>query len=280
MKTKVPAWVSIMIVAIVFVIVGVVFWWYTGGKSEYESRHPSAETLAWRKELAQSETFKGAPFSMPKTAPPTKLEFSAQTINIHIVDGKKLTDLGRLYYEKGVKYRDEMKSPGGSHITIMRFDKRSILDINDTDKTYTEGFGGIARMGAGDDYVIDTAILRKAPDYKHMGTERIDGKLCDKYIQGDPGSAVTIWVSRKIPGLCLKRVYQTERISTLLARPINARMKNGPDIPVSIELKNVRLDHQPDSLFEPPKGYKQVAIDYSGGLMVPNGALKMPTKRK
>lgn len=277
MKTKVPAWVSILIVTIAFIIVGFIFWWYTGGKSEYESNHPSAETLAWRKEFYQSGTVVRPPLYMTKPAPPTKLEFSAQTVDVHIANGKKITDLGRLYYMKGNKFRDEYKGSGGLHTTITRFDKRSICVLSDKNKTYTEEYNGFIRTGMGDQYVKDTAVLRKDPTCKHLGTERISGNLCDKYTQGDPGSAVTIWISRKIPGLCMKTVYQTESIRTILADPVNSRMKDSPDIPVSLELRNVRLGRQPDSLFEVPKGYKSVTTDFSTGLMILGGG---PSKAK
>lgn len=78
MKTKVPTWVSILIVAIVFIIVGVGFWWYTRAENNIGNRpyEPSESSVTGDEESSKKE--------------PPSLGESAGKVKINPIDGAEM----------------------------------------------------------------------------------------------------------------------------------------------------------------------------------------------
>ncbi len=77
----------------------------------------------------------------------------------------------------------------------------------------------------------------------HRGTETISGYPCEKTVYEKEGRKITIWFSKKLD-LALK---------TEMSMP----GEKGQTLAMTTELKNVKLQTPPASLFVPPAGFKK-----------------------
>ena len=155
-------------------------------------------------------------------------------------------------YASGDKHRIE----ANSNILIARPDKGLMWFINPQNKTYTEKSTPKVKPGSLE------KMAKTDPGVKRVGTEKVSGYVCDKYImkKAIPGSKsamnATVWFSKK-----LKVDVKSE---------IRA-----PQFAQTSELKNIKEGKQSASLFELPKGYKKMQIPNK---MMPQGP--MPKRGK
>lgn len=74
---------------------------------------------------------------------------------------------------------------------------------------------------------------------KKVGTETVNGRLCDKWVMTDKhGATTTAWIDQK------------------LFYPIKTQTSSGE----TFELTNVKEGRQDDSLFQPPAGYRKMDL--------------------
>ena len=78
---------------------------------------------------------------------------------------------------------------------------------------------------------------------KKVGTETVNGRVCDKWVTTDKNGTSTAWIDQK------------------LWYPIKAQSSSGE----TLELTNVKEGRQDASLFQPPAGYQKMTIPAMGG---------------
>lgn len=139
------------------------------------------------------------------------------------------------YYQGDQKMRTEMKNEEGQvAATIVDLKTRRMLQLMPEEKMYMElPMGGDFAAWAADEKTQDEHY-----EMKRVGTETINGYLCDKYnlIPKKQGlEKATTWISRK------------------LGYPIKTASASH-----SMELINIREGAQSASLFEVPEGYQKM----------------------
>lgn len=161
-------------------------------------------------------------------------EFSAETLEIK--GGK--TFKGKLYV-KGDKMRREGLMDGKDSVMILRMDKGVMWNLIPENRTYME-IGGVSGS--------DSAEMEKAAkdlaDKRELGTEMMSGFLCNKvqYIYHDKRMGVlTMWMAKE-----LNHAVKMETTGT-------------KEYAFKSELKNIRIQPVPESLFEIPKGYTRIS---------------------
>lgn len=162
-------------------------------------------------------------------------EFSA-TMKQTIADGKQSMSMQGKIYIKGVMQRQEFGNSNSKRVIIVRPDKGVVWQLMPSDKSYREQ--PIPKQTT--QPPIDS-IIKKAPGAKKIGTTKIGNYQCDKYQYTDKEKKVTgvICVSPKLNHE-LKSVITTPRGK------------------VTTELVDIKEGKLAQSLFEIPKGYKQV----------------------
>lgn len=158
------------------------------------------------------------------------LSFSATLKN---TDRKGVVrEIGKVYVDKG-NYRFEMKAPEKKGNTVqddMIFIKNSIdksYILMSKEHVYMENMGNDTSMGA-------MVLGMSNPEYREsLGTEEIEGQVCNKYLLHDLGSQSYLWVNQKTQ--------------------LPVRLINYGD---QIDWINVTVGAQPASLFQVPKDYK------------------------
>lgn len=162
-------------------------------------------------------------------------EFVADTTSSH----PQGTFTGKTYV-KGDKIRSEGVQGGRRTITIHRMDRGVTWILLPDSKTYME-MAGMEHSSLED---LDRAAQEMA-DKKNLGTETINGFLCDKYqyVYKDRDlGVVTQWVARD------------------LKFPIRTEHSGAKGYGMKTELSNIQLQGLPDSLFELPAGYRKTGL--------------------
>ncbi|MHB0998787.1 MAG: DUF4412 domain-containing protein [Armatimonadota bacterium] len=164
-------------------------------------------------------------------------------------------DMSGKIYVKGIIQRQEMKGPMGAQIIIIRPDKGKVWIVMPSTKSYMEE--SIPKISPKSAPTMES-MLKKMPNIKKVGVEKIGGYQCDKYKFNDTTrkASGTVWLSSK-----LKQELKSD---------INSQMGK-----MSMLLTNIKEGKQKDSLFNLPSGYKKQAMpDMSGGM--PGGGGGMP----
>lgn len=150
---------------------------------------------------------------------------------------KSGADSVKMRYHMGDrKIRTELKQDDGQVIaTIIDTKARRMLQLMTREKMYMEMTlsAEMAALGA------DKSTYEQEYEMKLVGTETINGYVCDKYqlVPKKQGlEKMTMWISRKL-GVVIRTVAESH----------------------SMELVNIREGKQPASLFEIPKDYKKMA---------------------
>ena len=158
-------------------------------------------------------------------------EFSADTIMT--TEGVKTK--GKIYY-KADRFRMDMKDPE-EMITITRIDKKVIWNIMPAEKMYMEMPFTLQNKPTVEDK-FEGEIERK-----HVGNETIDGHPTKKYL------------------ITYKSGNKKEQVYQWWATDINFGIKTAAiDGSWIQEYKNVKIEPQPNSLFELPAGYKKLQM--------------------
>jgi len=164
------------------------------------------------------------------------LELSADMV----VSSNGLTNTSKIFIKNNL-VRLEEKGVTGKQIMIVRGDKKLTWILNERDKTYMEiKHNPNSTQIQANPQDWEKAML-KLGTKKKIGTERVNGYDCDKYLfiyHDKRMGSQTIWISKKLK-IIIKAVQQT------------------PQGAITTEWKNIKVDNQPISLFELPKGYKK-----------------------
>ena len=158
------------------------------------------------------------------------LEFSADQITKH--NGKGITSKICM---KDKKFRTELKEQPG--YTIIREDKNVVWIVMPKEKSYME-----MSLNPTQKPMVDGKFTGEI-SRNLIGSENVNGHTSDKY-------EVTYKEGNKV-----QKVYQW------IAKDIDFPIKTAAvDGSWSSEFKNIKLDKQPDNLFEVPSGYKKKSI--------------------
>ncbi len=150
-------------------------------------------------------------------------------------------------YVKGEKMRMDMTMEGEKTSTITRIDKKSVWIIKHEDKMYMEMPSMVGTLQAGK---VDED-LKKIADKKKVGTEKVNGYKCDKYLityKDKSMGKMTQWISKKL-NYPIKMVYHSSYGD------------------MYTEYKNIKEGKVKDSVFEIPKGYEKMSMPGIGGQM-------------
>ena len=172
-------------------------------------------------------------------------EFSADMVSSHL--GQRTQNK---VYVKGQKLRVEVVSPEGGAATIMDLEKGTMIMLMPQEKTYMELSGSAAQPQMAQFATAEDDIAQIA-DKRNLGTEKINGYLCDKYeiVYHDTSlGKMTSWFSKKL-GLPLKTVHQID------------------DGEMVTEYTNIHEGRVSDSLFQVPPGYQKTAMPAMGSGM-------------
>jgi len=165
-------------------------------------------------------------------------EFSADLIQKMGDEVKK----GKIFVKEN-KMRMEFKEG----ISIMDLATGKTITLQPEEKMYMElpGAGPMASAAESD------KELSKIATKKHVGTEKISGYKCDKYLityRDKAMGKMTQWHAKKL-NYPIKIVY------------------HGPEGEMVTEYKNIKEGGVSDSLFKVPKGYKKMGMP---GLSIPS----------
>jgi Domain of unknown function (DUF4412) len=150
-------------------------------------------------------------------------------------------------YVKGEKMRMDMTKEGEKTSTITRIDKKVIWIINHGDKMYMEMPAMVDTLQASK---IDVD-LTKIADKKKVGTEKVNGYKCDKYLityKDKSMGTMTQWISKKL-NYPIKMVYHSSYGD------------------MYTNYKNIKEGRVKNSVFEIPKDYKKMTMPGMGGQM-------------
>lgn len=151
---------------------------------------------------------------------------------------------GKLYV-KGIMQRQDVSTPMGKQIVIIRPDKGTVWVLHPSDKTYMEQ--SIAKMDPRNPPTVES-MLKRMPNFKKIGSEQISGYQCDKYKFADK--------TRNLSG--------TVSISPKLKQELKTNVKTSQGS-MNLVLSNVKETAQPASLFNLPAGYKKMAMPQMPG---------------
>lgn len=185
-------------------------------------------------------------------------EFSA-TIKQKITGPGGAMDMNGTIYVKGMMQRQDITGPMGKQTVIMRPDKGVMWMIMPAQKSYMER--PIQKLDVKTPPSIDT-MLKRMPNHKKIGSEKIGGYVCDKYKFND--------TTRKISGV------------VFISQKLKQEMKSDVQTPqgkVSLTMTNVKEGTQKASLFNIPAGYKKTTMPQMGpGMGGPGGPPPGPRK--
>jgi len=211
-------------------------------------------------------------------------EFSADTVTNVIPTsemGSKPKPIIGKFYLKGDKLRQEVTMLGWSGnkptkmVTIVRWDKGELLDVQPQDRRFARGIG---RMGSIAEKADWQELVKSNRYLKPVGTGGHEGYVCDKYRLSDTVRAE--WIPRLAEKLGFEVPADRSRVSRRevrtrtywVARKLGCVVKLETKLPqftVVTELKNIRKRELPNALFEVPVGYKVT----KGGLSIPTEML-------
>ena len=151
-------------------------------------------------------------------------------------------------FRQGSNMRQEITMGPMKHIIILRPDKKATWMVDPKAKTYTEmpynpKMSDISMLR-------NEAELKKLAVKKNLGTEKVNGFVCDKFrltYKNKMMGTSTVWLSKQLDW------------------PIKTESNTARGT-VATESKNIKIGRQASSLFEIPKGYKKVAMSGMPGM--------------
>ncbi|MHB0998786.1 MAG: DUF4412 domain-containing protein [Armatimonadota bacterium] len=190
-------------------------------------------------------------------------EFSAN-VSRKITNPKTGTiNVSEKIYVKGIIRRQEIDSPMGKWITIIRPDKGLMWMLISSTKSYTEMENAKVDIKAMPSL---ESMIKKKPNVKSLGTEKVSGYVCNKYKYTDTknNATGTIWISTKLQ----------QEIKSI------SKSRQGS---MTTLVSNIKEAKQPDSLFTIPKGYKKQEMPMppgtGGGIPGGQGMPGMPSHK-
>ncbi|RPI78560.1 MAG: DUF4412 domain-containing protein [Desulfobacteraceae bacterium] len=182
------------------------------------------------------------------------VEFSADSYRSFM--GKNST--GKVFV-KGHLTRMESKEGGQDSIIITDLKKKTTYILNPKDKTYME----MALSGQMAASAADPEFQKDFGTWKDLGTETVNGYLCDKRLFTPKDKSLgmnqsTQWIAREIK-YPIKSVTKTAQGD------------------MTMEYKNIKTGNVSDSVFKIPAGYTKMEIPGMGGKGMIPGMGKVPT---
>ena len=153
---------------------------------------------------------------------------------------------------KGKKMRMEMNTPGNKMVHIMLPEENKTIILMPEEKMYMEMVTTNRPSASPPSNKED---LEKVATLKPLGTETINGYLCETYqviFHDKDQGTMTQWYSKKL-NFPIKMISQ------------------GPHGEVVTEYHNIKESPVPDSSFIIPPGYKQMPMAGMGGHNMPQG---------
>lgn len=183
------------------------------------------------------------------TLPGLAAEFSADLLQK--MEGQP-PQTGKIFI-KGKNMRMEIASSGGTMVHIILPEQNKTIMLMPKEKMYMEM---VTTNTPGTAQPLDKAALGKLATLKHLGTETVNGYLCDKYEvayhDASQGSA-TQWIAQKLN-------FPVKTIS------------DSPQGNVTMEYQNIQEGGVQDSLFQVPPGYQKMSMPGMGsGMGYPMG---------
>jgi len=176
-------------------------------------------------------------------------------LSIIVASGCMASEFSAKYTEKqgeitrnGVEYiknenvRQVVTVKGKKQVIICRADKKVTWDLNMEDKTYIEYPLSKSDMSK---QIAERA--KRLATIKKTGTEKIQRLVCDKYTftyKVEQFGVGTQWVSQK------------------LVWPVKTEIKSKAGDTL-VELTDIKIEAQPDKLFEIPKGFRKIEFTSS-----------------
>ena len=144
-------------------------------------------------------------------------------------------------FVKGNNFRQEINMKGEKQVTIFRQDKGVVWILMPEGKMYMEMHSLAQTKNVPQ---VDQRKIEKMAEKKHLGKEKVNGYVCDKYrylyhVKGL--GTMTQWFSNK------------------LNFPIKMEM-DGPSGHMITEYRNINEKRLSNSLFEVPPGYEKMPM--------------------
>jgi hypothetical protein len=200
-------------------------------------------------------------------APPLSARF--EVVTLEQGQGGQITVTSKVWV-KGNKVRVEVKHPLMGDMSLIA-DGKNIYQIAPAQKQATKSDQMKATGGRQPWQMFVANVDQLKQKARRVGSEQIEGHLCDIYLRQEKGSgnsaSVRAWITRTLkPAMPLKvvRKVSVQRPNASFTRTTTVRMRK-------VEL-NVLL---PESLFVLPAGYKVVegapTLPGGPGALPPNG---------
>lgn len=166
-------------------------------------------------------------------------EFSA----LIVTKSARMTQSMRMYF-KEKKSRMEMQ--GNSRYNILREDKQVMWMVMPDEKKYME---------------------MPFKPFKPQEKPQIEKKIMGEVSRAEIGAEVIDGHPTKKYEITYKSGDRTDKMYQWLATDLNFPIKTAAiDGSWSTEFKDIKIGHQPDSLFEPPAGYEKVTMPSFPGM--------------
>ncbi len=172
-------------------------------------------------------------------------EFSADIVTT----GNPAASTGALYV-KGQNLRHEMAVGKQQTIVIVNADKKMMWMVNPATKSYLArplAAAELKGMIEGMRGKLPASITKQGFKTKQLGTETVNGYPCEKTQAEGQGMKITVWYSKK-----LEWALRSEMSGSMAGKKMTTRQ----------EVKNIKERKLPASLFEVPKGYKQMTMPH------------------
>ena len=171
------------------------------------------------------------------------VEFSAN-LNQKMTSGERSMSMTGTIYVKGLLQRQDLTTPMGKQTVIIRPDKGVMWMIMTAQKSYMER--PIQKMNMKNPPTVES-MLKKMPNFKKIGSERIGAYQCDKYKFADK--------ARNLSGVV--------SISPKLKQELKSDVTT-PQGKMSLILSNIKEGTQKASLFNIPAGFKKMTMPQMG----------------
>jgi len=170
-------------------------------------------------------------------------EFSAEVVTT----GGPAAFTGAIYV-KGQNLRQEMTAGKQQTIVILNADKKMLWVVNPTLKTYLAKpipAVSLSKLIAQMRGKPQTDTASQGFKTKRLGTETVNGYPCEKTLVEGRGAKATVWYSTK-----LELALRIKESGSMGGRNLTTRQ----------EVKSIKERKLPASLFEVPKGYRQITM--------------------
>jgi len=159
-----------------------------------------------------------------------------------IMKGGTISGKGKVWV-KGQKMRQEFGEQMGKMITIIDLDQGLSWVLMPANKTYIMNKIRTKGKGFSPENFAEMQQGEMEGQISLVGTETVNGYECDKYLitfKNTKMGTMTQWFSKKL-NYPIKMIYKSAMMGDVVS-----------------ELKDIKIEHVKDSLFEIPSGYTEM----------------------